>query len=507
MRNTFLFFVLLVKLLLSQSEAKADLLRSIPNLVHLHIARERGWSGSVASEIPEASFAGFDNSDVGRWFTVAIGPEFVNMRGGHSVAFTGQLSPDRCRAIHPPVPLVFQSWDSKQSLYTAQTRRLNRCVALRVRDVAGIRPADQHPACQIEKVSDTEVIAHGGLCYFRINPGSFFRVSYAVDKACSQTRQPDDREATDIFATSSFYISGDPSGRSSLLKPLGSGALRFSVEPSPQAALLSVDMGDGAPRWPVRAYPDVHMGDLVVEGLGADTRMTSQIYLKNACPDGADAHCHAALPIGVQYTLMEVRDDSGTQLMDRWYSGGVSPVGWDGFFSAQRNLTNASLIAGRRYRLEADLTYLSLYHRLFKEGFRNYLIQRGQWSINSDAPLLPLPAIALIPGLVAYQPNAPLPVTSHLTPGGKLDFQLELNQLRALLTGVDWPPYYEEMCGDQGCARAQGGRAQLRVGVDFRFRGFDAANSKIDQLNVWRSSSFSSEYNKTVDHLFQAECK
>jgi hypothetical protein len=55
MRNTFLFFVLLVKLLLSQSEAKADLLRSIPNLVHLHIARERGWSGSVASEIPEGA--------------------------------------------------------------------------------------------------------------------------------------------------------------------------------------------------------------------------------------------------------------------------------------------------------------------------------------------------------------------------------------------------------------------------------------------------------------------
>lgn len=509
MKTRVLVFSLSTLFCLFSISGKADLLRSIPSLIHLHVAPERGWSGNVGTELPRASFAGFDNADVGRWLTLATGPEFVNLAGSHSVAFTGKLAPDRCRAVNAPLPLTFKSWDEKQAQYAEQTKVLNQCVVLRVHDSSGIRPADQHPACEIQKVNDKEVLAQGGLCYFRINPNSFFTVSYELSQKCSHASDVNSRltQSNDIFSSTSFYISGDSSGRSNLLKPLGSGVLRFSVEAPQLATALSVDMGEGAPRWPVEAFPDVHMGDLIIEGKPEDARLTSQIYIKNACSVERNAACSAALPVGAQYSLKEIRPDGSTRMFDQWYTGGVAPVGWEGFLSAQRNMTHFSLKAGNRYRLEADLTYLSIYYRLFKDGFKNYLIQRGQWTINSDSPLIPIPPIALMPGLTAFQPTAPLPVTSYLTPGGKQDFQLELNQLRAMLTGVDWPPYYEEMCGIRGCIRAQSGLAKLKVGVDFRFRGFDVSGDKIDELKISRESTFQSEYNTPVNALFKAECK
>lgn len=504
LKNTFSFLFCLFSL-----SGEAELLRSIPNLVHLHRAPERGWAGSVGTEIPKASFAGFDNTDVGRWLTIATGPEFVSLSGGHSVAFTGKLAPDRCRAINAPYGMEFNSWEQKQVRYAEQTRRLNQCVVLRVRDSAGIHPAEQHPACKTVSIDKNEVVAQGGLCYFRINPNSFFTITYELSPECADASVANDfrLDSNDIFGTTSFYVSGDPSGRSNLLRPLGSGSIRFSEEASAGFVPLSVDMGEGAPRWPVEAYPDVHMGDLIIEGKPQDARLTTQLFLKNACPLEHYAACSSALPIGIQYSIKELKPDGGSRMLDQWYAGGVSPVGWEGFFATQRNMTNFALEPQKRYQLEADLTYLSIYHRLFKEGFKNYLIQRGHWVINSDTPLIPIPPIAVMPGLTAFQPGAPLPLAPHLTPGGKQDFQLELNQLRALLTGVDWPPYYEEMCGERGCARAQSGKAKLRVGVEFRFRGFDEPGEKIDQLKIWRDSSFQSEYAKPVDALFKAECK
>lgn len=506
--ETCLRFMVCLFCLFSQT-SRAELLRSIPKLVHLHVAAERGWSGHVGTELPQASFAGFDSNDIGRWLTLATGPEFVSLSGSHSVAFTGALAPDRCRAVNSPVPMVLKNWDEKSAHYVKQTNALKRCVVLRVRDSAGVQPAAQHPACEIQRVNSQEVRAQGGLCYFRINPNSFFTVNYELSPECSGTADiiSQQLESNDIFASTSFYISGDSSGRSNLLKPLGSGVLRLSVEPSQNETLLSVDMGEGAPRWPVEAFPNVHIGNLKIEGQPQDARLTSELFVKNDCPTQQAVPCSSSLPVGVQYSLRELKPDGRTRLLDQWYAGGVAPVGWEGFLSAQRNMTNFTLTAGGRYRLEADLSYMSIYYRLFKEGFKNYLIQRGHWSINPDAPLIPIPPIALIPGLSAFQPTAPLPSASHLTPGGKEDFQLELNQLRALLTGVDWPPYYEKMCGDAGCARAHGGAAKLKVGVEFRFKGFDAPDEKIDQLTIMRESTFQSEYSRPVTELFQAVCK
>jgi hypothetical protein len=506
--RTFLWYFSCLFCLFSQT-ARAELLRSIPNLVHLHVAPERGWSGHVGTELPQASFAGFDNGDVGRWLTLATGPEFVNLSGSHSVAFTGQLAPDRCRTVNSPVPMIFKSWDEKSIQYAEQTKELNRCVVLRVRDNSGIQPATQHPACEILKISDKEILAQGGLCYFKINPNSFFTISYELSPKCTDLTNINTLfpKSNDIFASTSFYISGDSTGRSNLLKPLGSGVLRYSVEPSQSETQLSVDMGEGAPRWPVEAYPDIHMGQVTIEGKAQDARLTTHVFVKNDCPAGRLSACSSSLPVGVQYSLKEIKTDGRVRLLDQWYAGGVAPVAWEGFLSAQRNITNFELKAGSRYRIEADLTYMSIYYRLFKEGFKNYLIQRGQWNINPNSPLIPIAPIALIPGLSAFQPSSPLPVASHLTPGGKQDFQLELNQLRAMLTGVDWPPYYEEMCGEDGCARAQTGSAKLKVAVDFRFVGYDAPDEKIADISVSRESSFQKEYSGSVGALFQVVCK
>jgi len=86
--------------------AQGDLLRSVPEAVHLHIAPQSGWAGSVGTILPVASFSGFPADDFNRWLTLATGPEFVNLLGGHSAAFTGKLNPDKCSVQDVPFPIL-----------------------------------------------------------------------------------------------------------------------------------------------------------------------------------------------------------------------------------------------------------------------------------------------------------------------------------------------------------------------------------------------------------------
>lgn len=489
-------------------EGNADLLRSIPDSIQLYVSPTSGWSGSVGTLPPIASVGGFSSGDLGRWLTLANGPEFVNLIGGHSAAFTGQLNPDNCSVRDGAVALNLKTWDEKLALYRQQTRQLNRCLQLRVQDVAGIVPATEHPACEVEKISDNEAIARGGLCYFRVNPNSSFTVKYEINPECTDANNFSRLELSplDLFAYSGFYISGDSTGRSTYLKPVGSSSLRFSIEAPPSDVKLSVDMGQGSPRWPVQAFPDVHMGEVEIFGKGDESRFVPRLFFKNQCLGEQNAACNYAMPIGVQFTLKDISGDR-IQTLDQWYTGGIAPAQWEGFFPTQRDMTNFKFKAGGRYRLEADLTYLSLYHRLFKEGFKTFLIQRGLWTIDANAPLLPIPPISRMPGFDTMVPVSQLPTVSPLTPGGGNDFQMELNQLRAMLTGIDWPPFYEEMCGDAGCARANSGEARLKVGVDFTLIDFKDGRGESADYRVWRESSFASEYDVETQSLIGAVCQ
>jgi hypothetical protein len=509
MKVSRLFLFSLANLSLTAGTGRADILRSIPEAVHLHVAPERKWAASLGLTPAKAIFANFDNADLGRWLTLALGPEFVNLNGAHSAAFAGRLIPDRCEVAHSPIAVTLQSWDDKQEFYGQQTRMLNHCVNLRVTDTAGIFPAEQHPACTIIPVNEKEVIANGGLCYFRINPASSFTVSYEINPQCTEAFQLNQLgfKAQDIFAYNGFYISGDATGRSNLLKPLGSGVLRFSVEPDQESVPLSADMGEGSPRWPVLAYPEIHMGEPEILVKGSDARLITKLFFKNNCPPDNDTSCRYSLPIGIQYTLKTARSDGRFDTVDQWYAGGISPAAWEGFFPSQRDATNFEFKSGQRYRLEADVTWLSLYHRLFKEGFKNYLIQLGQWNIDPDAPLLPIPPVARIPSLDSLKTNSSFPALKPLLPAQSNDLQLEFNQLRSLLTGIDWPPYYESMCGSEGCAKALSGNAKLTVGLDFAVDRIEEGRAVIKEFKVWRDSGFAQNYSIRPDSLMKADCR
>jgi hypothetical protein len=477
-------------------------------VVHLHIAPERNWAGSVSTLPPVASFAGFPAEDFNRWLTLANGPEFVNLLGGRSAAFTGKLNPDRCNVVDVPLPMALKTWDEKLDFYQLQTRQLNSCVQFRIRDAAGISPATEHPACEIETVNHEEVIARGGLCYFRINPNSSFTVRYEINPACTDKSNFGQLELQplDIFAYSGYYISGDASGRSTLLKPLGSGALRFTIEASDEQTPLSVDMGEGSPRWPDQAFPEVHIAEFDLNSKGSEAKLLTRLFFRNSCATGDDTPCRYAVPIGVQYTIRELLPDGREQMLDQWYAGGVAPASWEGFFQAERDVTSYQFKEGARYRIEADLTYLSIYHRLFREGFKNILIQRGLWTIDPNAPLLPLKPVANMPVLDTLKANGTLPVIHPLAAGGGSDLQLELNLMRALLRGVDWPPYYSEMCGTEVCAKANSGQARLKVGVDFTLEKFEEGNAKASNYRIWRESSYADTYDFNPSTLIKAAC-
>lgn len=491
--------------------AWADLKSSIPASLHLHISPAGGWSGSVASVAPTASFSGFPQADLGRYFTITTGPEFINIVSGRSASFTGQLAPDRCRVADAPLPLVQRDWDAKINLYQKQTRQLHSCVQIRIHDPSGVRPAVDQEACQVSLVNDREAVVSGGVCFFQISPVSNFQLTYELNPECSDPARfaALQLEPLDISAFAGFYVSGDASGRSPNLKPLGTTNLRFSIEASEPTVHMSTDMGPGVPRWPVVVEPDVHIGTFEIFRADEASRavLTSSLFAQNLCDDPERVECNFGFPLGSQFNLKEIRSDGRTALLEQWYSGGLVPAYWQGFLPATRELSFSAFKAGRRYRLEADLTYFSMYYRLFKENLKNYLISLGLLKIDPDQPLMPLQPIATIPGLKGLSPAAQLPNLQPLTPGGVTDMSVELNNLRRMVTDINWPPFYEKVCGPNGCAQALNGQARLKVGVDFTIDGFEGGKAKTSDLRIWRQSAFLPEYDQSTPSMMRPDCE
>lgn len=500
-----------LELCLVRPMAGADVRSSIPLSVQLHISPSGNWAGSTATVPPKVSIGGFESSEVGRFFTIATGPEFTNLLSMRSTSFTGRLVPDRCQVVDAPLPFVQRSWDANLDLYQKQTRQLHECVRVRVHDSLGVDPAPEQVACQVERVNENEVVVSGGVCFLQIHPTSRFELTYEINPACSDESQFSalGLEPLDIWSYSGFYVSGDATGRSPELKSLGSTALRFTIEASEPAVQLSADMGQGTPRWPVSVDPDVHMAEFILQQRDAASRpqLWTQLFIQNTCQDDQNAECQFGFPVGMMFNLKELKSEGRISLLEQWYAGGVAPAYWQGFLPASRQLNFSAFESGRRYRLEADLTYLSLYYRLYKEGLRDWLVSLGVLKIDPTQPLVPLKPISTIPALGGLTPASPISVLPPLTPGGSNDITLELNRLRSLLTDVNWPPFYERMCAGDICARALEGQAKLRVGVDFTFDGFANGKAKTSNYRVWRESAYLPEYDQQPSELTRPKCE
>lgn len=484
---------------------------SIPATVQLHVSPRGGWSGSTANVPPTAQFGAFSQDEHGKFLTVATGPEFINLISGRSASFIGQLSPERCTIAGAPFQFGQVDWDSKSTLYKEQTRQLHACLQMRVEDPSGVKPAGNQQACRMEILSEKAVLASGGVCYFQITPISNFTIRYELKPECQDPSRYADLQlgAFDIGAFSGFYISGDSSGQSLQLKPLGSTALRLTIEPLSASVSMSTDMGKGSPRWPVVVHPDAHIAQFEIFKREEDSRslINTNIFAESACRDEQNEACYFGYPLGAQFSLREVQPSGRTLLVEQWYSGGSVPAFWQGFIPASRELTFTAFRKGYRYRLEADFTYLSIYHRLFKEGFRNFLVSLGLWSIDHTQPLVPLRPVAVTPALQAFKSNPPVPDLQPLTAGGINDISLELNRMRSLLSDVTWPPFYEKMCGTEGCVRALEGQAQLLAGVEFTFDGFENGKAKTTAYRTWRRSAFLPDYDLEVKEMMRPECK
>lgn len=490
--------------------AWADYTSSIPASIRLHVSPQGGWSGNTSAVPPAVFFGGFNDTAVGSYLTLATGPEFINSVSRFSASFTGILAPDRCQIVDAPIALALRDWDYKQQLYQKQTRQLQSCVQIRVHDTGGILPAPDQKHCKVAMINENEAVVSGGLCYFMVSSKSNFVLKYEIQTQCADEQQfsAAGLEPLDIFGLAGFYLSGDSSGQSPNLVPLGSTGLRMTIEPTEPSVKLSTDMGIGNPRWPVVAYPDVHMGsfEIIQESQSATAGLNHLLFAQSGCRDESNQECNFHFPLGMQMNLREVGPDGSTTLLDQWYFGGVVPPFWQGFIPGARQVSNVALRSGHRYRLEADLTFSSMYYRLFRDGFSNFMINQWNWSIDPTQPLGPLQPVATIPALKAMSPNRPLPDLPPLLSGGASDLAVQLSRLRSLLTDIDWPPVYEQMCGANGCVRAVDGQAKLKVGVDFTIDGFVDGKAQTSNLRSWRESAFLPEYNQTTNALMRPQC-
>jgi hypothetical protein len=486
-----------------------------PSFLPFHIAPQNGWSGFYGTELPTAHVSGFGREHFATYLTIATGPYNTNMYGTQGASFTGLLVNDECR-VEGPINFGRTPFTQIHSLYQTRTQALHSCIRMRVHDVTGIKPAEPQVACNVETITPYEAIAKGGVCYFMIVPGAAFNITYELDPECSSQEKLASLNfaAHDITAFSGFYISGDASGHSSSLLPLGSTTLRLSTEASGKNFPLSTKMGEGVPLWPARYETEFHMGDVRINNAGEGrSAISTSILISNACEKTCtngicESPCDYPTAVGSQVMLEELHTNGHVSLLDIWYTGTNAPAQWQGALSSSRYVNYPFFAPGKRFRITADLTYLTMFHQLYKEGFKQLLVDIGILRADPTKPTRPLPPIATLDTIKTLSQIPQVPQFPLLGDNGVTDYSLTLNALRSLIQLMGWPPYYTEACYGTKCVPATHGGAKTLVGVDFSIESIAPDGSaQLSKMELWRKSTFLPSYHIETDTLPKVRCR
>jgi hypothetical protein len=462
----------------------------------------------VKTDKSQTSIGGFKPAEFRKFLLVATGPQIVTGNYTTVSSFISSIGDDQCTIKNSP--FVPQDFPGRKAQFEELSRTVNSCLRTRVYDFGPTRgrPARNQRFCTLEKTADGGFLVNGGLCFFEVTPGSEFKISYEWNPTCLQpsSLQAQGINPQDFRVFSGFYLSGDASGQSLDLTPLGANTLRMLIEPSEKHLPISVDFGNTNGRWPIVTRSDVHFVEpriLMPEGI--DHSVEQGILVKNTCTGQSwngflAGSCDFPFALGAQMTIGELLPNGEEIVMDYWFGGGVAPSQWDGIVPTLRRTKTLKLEIGKRYRITADMSYPDQYYRMFRKGFNQLLIDNslldgslGQAGLGSVPSLTPIKGtrvladLGVIPGLPALGLAND---TSEIIYG-------VLESLNALLGFEGWPPFYEKWCNGGNCRGLLANDNSLKMTSEFTITGVDGGGvATLSDLRITRSSNLWPTYDR-----------
>lgn len=361
-------------------------------------------------------------------------------------------TPNLCR-IENPIFSKGVDFDQKKSLILRQQNFLKQCTFISVAELNGrpLRYKNQQKNCKVTNQGASMVQLDGDYCFLNINPSYTLAVTLGIKPECAnkETMKRLGLEFGDIEAALNTYVTGDDTGLSTQVDPIGSSRYRYTFEAPETMLKLSEDMGPEAPRFPDTYNVEVNMGDLQFMPSGEE-RLDLGLYLsidnfnKSVCKDGLCVNpSNYNIPVAAEIEVHRIEKSGKKTYIDGWATGGIAQGHWQGLMRfPQQTMDGANFKKGENYQVVVTMIDPFEDFYIFLNRAEQLLIDlksmhgvAGLDSIESINSLHLLPHIPSMLGL----PN----ITSTDING---DLSSSLAWFKQLGATRLWPTFYGNLC-------------------------------------------------------------
>lgn len=386
---------------------------------------------------------------------------------------------EQCKISNNKFDKVQESSDRRQRL-NDKRRFINSCLVFDLTDFSesGIEIKDDQPGCKITRVSKNAVNFEGPFCFIKPKMDSSIAFGVSVKPECLNDKIYSERELIlqDVLGVISFYTAGDDSGFSSDLTAIKQVNLRVSTNAPESLLSTNTESGDAKPTWPTQWYAsEVYFGKpSIVTSKTLTDDLKFPLLVDNRCErkclnNICTSSCDYSQPVVGEFNLYTKNAKGKKEILASWYDGGVAPAQWQGFLGGVGvSLKKGILEFNKRYYLEVELAdqelnYLSLKGRIEKQIRMNNNIgamNHGGTSIreipmiNTIDELNNLPTIRDIVGV-------------YFNGNGFTGVQEALKSIELTFKSSFWPPYFEEVCNNEGkCLKQADAKNYLTLEFD-----------------------------------------
>lgn len=361
-------------------------------------------------------------------------------------------TPNLCR-IENPIFAKGVDFDQKKSLVLRQQKFLKQCTFISVAELNGrpLRYKHEQERCKVTNQGASIVQLEGDYCFLNINPSYNLAVTLGVKPECLHidTMKELGLEFGDIEAALNTYVTGDDTGLSTEVDPIGSSRYRYTFQAQESMLKLSEDMGPEAPRFPDTYNAELNMGDLQFAPAG-DQRLDLNMYLSvdnfhnSVCKNGLCVNpSNYNIPVAAEVEIFKIEQSGKQTFVDGWSTGGIAQGSWQGLMRfPQQSIDGASFEKGQAYKVIVTMIDPFEDFYIFLNRAEQLLVDLK--GVNGVAGLDTIPSLNSL-HLLPHLPNLlGLPnITSNDING---DLATSLAFFKQLGATRLWPAFYGNLC-------------------------------------------------------------
>ena len=507
---------LLIFLLLQEVNATCGMSKEAP--IRYYTSLEKRASGLFSSEMQQSisTYVNRCGSESGKFLMLTLGAARANYYSDvFDISTDGKLFPNICTLEGLPVARKLSFADNQANMLQ-NYQAIRSCLFFRVEDIGGqiLELPQNQTSCKVRINNPASADVTGDFCFFKIKATSEFKITPLINPECENGEFYNQNKINpqDVQSVLNIYVTGDSSGMSSEINPVGSRQIHWHLQPPNELMSLISNFENEDLKFPAEYNVDTHLGEVEVKSssLGTD------IYLSNFIQNLSLEKCIRSLcsspswylhPVFEQVDFFE-RDTNGKfEIIDTWYGGGYAQPAWEGLMKiGTHHMSGYNIREGHQYKIELTLTDPLDDYLMYLNWAKQMLIRLPEIGENSDlqklevlAPLQQLRLISSLPALPA--------VGSAINLG---DLQKIIADLNKLVGSRAWPDSYELVCDPLriNCIRSASRKYHTKIIFEFKVGPLNPQTKawKIEEMITTKDSPIFQKYRKILTQLPYLKC-